>query len=86
MRRIDLIVRVGEQLARTVRQPLIGFAVRAARAPAYLAGFGTLQEFLERRFQAFSRLGREFSFLDTIRARETALSEALAPGDACPLE
>jgi hypothetical protein len=80
-RQIDLIVRVGEQLARTVRQPLVGFALRAARAPAYLAGFGTLQEFLERGFQAFSRLGSELSFLDTIRARETALSEALARGD-----
>ena len=84
-RQIDLIVRVGEQLARTVRQPLVGFALRAARAPAYLAGFGTLQEFLERGFQAFSRLGSELSFLDTIRARETALSETLARGDVCLL-
>ena len=81
-RQIELIVRVGEQLARTVRQPLIGWALRAARAPAYLAGFGTLQEFLERGFQAFGRLGHEPTFLDTIRARESALSEALAQGDA----
>lgn len=80
-RQIELIVRVGEQLARTVRQPLVGLALRAARAPAYLAGFGTLQEFLERGFQAFSRLGRELSFLDTIRTRESTLSEALARGD-----
>lgn len=81
-RQIDLIVRVGEQLARTVRQPMVGFALRAARAPAHLAGFGTLQQFLERGFQAFSHLGTELSFLDTIRARESALSEALARGDA----
>ena len=81
-RQIELIVRIGERLARTVRQPLVGLALRAARAPAYLAGFGTLQEFLERGFGAFGRLGHEPTFLDTIRTRECALSEALAHGDA----
>jgi hypothetical protein len=81
-RQIELIVRVGEQLARTVEQPLIGVALRAARTPAYLAGFGTLQEFLARGLRAFSRLGGASSLLETIRARESALSETLEHGVA----
>ena len=85
-RQIELIVRVGERLAQSVRQPLVGIALRAARGPAHMAGFGALQDFLERGFKAFRKLGSERPFLDTIRLRETALSEALARGDAAALD
>ncbi|MGC8519457.1 MAG: FFLEELY motif protein [Steroidobacteraceae bacterium] len=61
--------------------PLIGFALRAARTPAYLAGFGTLRGFLERGFQALSRLDNVLPLLNTIRARQSALNDALARAD-----
>ena len=82
---IELIVRIGERLAQAVRQPLIGLALRATHVPAHLAGFGALQDFLERGFDAFHRLGNARIFLDAIRARESALSEALLRGDASAL-
>ena len=82
---IELIVRIGERLAQAVRQPLIGLTLRATHLPAHLAGFGALQDFLERGFDAFHRLGDARIFLDAIRARESALSTALLRGDASAL-
>ena len=83
-RQIELIVRIGERLAQAVGQPLMGLALRATHVPAHAAGFGALQDFLERGFEAFRRLGDARTFLDTIRARESALSEALFRGEANP--
>lgn len=83
-RQIELIIRIGERLARAVRQPLIALALRATHLPAHAAGFGALQDFLERGFDAFHRLGEARAFLETIRARESALSEALFRADPNP--
>lgn len=83
---IELTVRIGEQLARAVGQPLIGLALRATHLPAHLAGFGALQDFLERGFEAFHRLGDARPFLDAIRARESALSDAIMRADGNPFE
>ncbi len=83
-RQIELIVRIGERLAQAVGQPLIGLALRATHVPAHVAGFGALQDFLERGFEAFRRLGDARTFLDTIRTRESALSDAIFRGDPNP--
>lgn len=81
-RQIELIVEIGARLARAVRIPLIGVALRAARGPAQLAGFGVLQDFLERGFAAFSRMPSAQPLLDAIDRRETALMDALLGDDA----
>ncbi len=80
-RQISLIVQIGERLAQAVTQPLIGLALRATHVPAHVAGFGALQDFLERGFTAFQRLGDAAAFLNTIRTRESTIGEALMRGD-----
>jgi hypothetical protein len=47
------------------------------RGPAKLAGLSALQEFLERGFAAFGRMGGAGEFLSTIEARETRIHEAI---------
>jgi hypothetical protein len=83
-RQIDLVVSIGNDLQRLVKFPLIGLALRAARIPAHLAGFGVLQNFLERGFAAFRQLGDARMLLDAIRERETALLQALFNGSEEP--
>ncbi len=75
-RQIELIVAIGERLERIVRHRAIGIALRAARAPARLAGFGALQDFLERGFAAFARMGSAGALLAAVREREYALMKA----------
>ncbi len=84
-RQIRLIVQIGERLARAVEQPLIGLALRATHVPAHMAGFGALQDFLERGFAAFQHLADAQAFLTAIRTRESSISEALLRGDPSPL-
>lgn len=83
-RQIELIAGIGERLAQAVRQPLIGLALRATHVPAHVAGFGALQDFLERGFEAFHRLRDARAFVEAIRTREAALSEAIFRADASP--
>lgn len=85
-RQIELIMHIGKGLARAVRQPLIGLALRATHVPAHVAGFGALQDFLERGFGAFRRLDDAQAFLDTIRERESALSEAIFRAQVDPFK
>lgn len=80
-RQIDLIVRIGEDLACVVRQKWLGVALRAAHLPARAAGFEVLQSFLERGFSAFRRMGDPRELLAAIRGRETELMESLLRGD-----
>ncbi len=88
-RQIDLVVSVGQDLDRLVHRPWIAVALRAAHAPAHAAGFGALQDFLERGFAAFREMSDPQRLLQAIRDRETRLMEALLkqrpldPNDAC---
>lgn len=77
---IDLIIEVGEQLSRVAKRSLISLALRSAHAPAHAAGFGVLQEFLERGFAAFRSIKDAEFLLQTIRQRETRLMQALLVG------
>ena len=56
-RQIDLVVSIGTDLERLVAFPLVGVALWAARIPAHLAWYSVLQNFLERGFDAFRRMG-----------------------------
>jgi hypothetical protein len=80
-RQIDLTVSIGADLERLVGHRWIGLALRAAHLPARAAGFGVLQQFLERGFAAFRRMGAARELLDAIRVRETQLMETLLRGD-----
>ena len=79
-KQIDLVVTIAANLSRLVAFPLIGLALRVAHAPAHLAGFGALQDFLERGYKAFRRMGDARALVEAIRARETALMHRLFGG------
>jgi len=81
-RQINLIVRIGHELGTVVKHRWIGLALRAAHSPAQLAGFGTLQRFLERGFEAFVRMGDAEELFGIIRQRETALMTSLLRADS----
>lgn len=82
-RQIELIMSIGATLDRIVRHAWIALALRVAHAPAHAAGFGALQDFLERGFAAFRRMRGSARFLQTIRERETrSMQIILAGGDA----
>ena len=79
-RQIELVVAVGNALAAAARTPLAGLALRAAHGPAHLAGFGTLQDFLERGFAAFQKLQDPLGFVTAIERRETQAMQMLLAG------
>ena len=83
-RQIALIVEVGRALDRYVRKPLLRATLAAMRYPAYAAGLGALQSFLERGFDAFQAMGGARKFLAVIEERENALLNAIFAGDRAP--
>jgi hypothetical protein len=85
-RQIELVVRIGGDLERLVRHEWLALALRAARSPAQLAGFGALQDFLERGFAAFRKLPDSRRLLAAIQDRETRLSAALSSGAEVPAD
>jgi hypothetical protein len=83
-RQIALIVLVGTALDRYVGKPLIRSALVAMRQPARLAGFGALQDFLERGFASFRKMRGAAAFLVIVEERETALMNAILAGGPAP--
>lgn len=83
-RQIALIEEIGRALERLTRKPLVRGALRAMRKPAQLAGMATLQEFLERGFNAFQMMGNADEFLQTVCGRETQLLVDLFSGEPSP--
>ncbi len=76
-RQIDLIVSVGEDLDRNVRRVWLGPLLKAAHVPAHAAGFGALQDFLERGYEAFRRMHGAERLLKVIRERETRFMQSM---------
>jgi hypothetical protein len=68
---IELFCGVGYTLAQAVQKPMIYSLLCGMRKPARLAGFGELQDFLERGFRAFRHMEDATDFLNTIDRRET---------------
>jgi hypothetical protein len=85
-RQIELLGSIGSYLDHVVRKPIIRALVRFARGPAHAAGFGTLQEFLERGLDAFEAMHGAEEFLTTIRDRELRWMERLLAGTPDPFE
>src|SRR3954470_17014578 len=77
MHQVHLIEAVGQRLDALVRKPMVGTTLRLMRKPAHLAGLGDLQDFLERGYGAFRRMGHAGEFLAALRGRETALMETM---------
>ena len=69
-RQIILIRKLGYDLDRLVRKPLVNTLVRLLRGPAHAAGFGKLQEFLETGLGSFRALKDIRYFNETIYERE----------------
>ena len=83
-RQIDLIRRLGYDLDKLVRLPLVNYLVRLMHGPAHLAGFGRLQEFLEEGLAAFRGLPDTGFFIETIYARETDAMRKMFAGARQP--
>lgn len=85
-RQIALLNMIGGYLDHVVRKPIVGALVRMARGPAHAAGFGSLQEFLERGLRAFEAMHGAGEFLGAIRDRETRAMERVFSGTPDPFE
>ncbi|MCP5459163.1 MAG: hypothetical protein H6971_06005 [Gammaproteobacteria bacterium] len=76
-RQIELISILGRNLEWIVAKPLVYTALRMARGPAHLAGFGELQQFIEAGFAAFRHMGKAKEFLATVIHRETTILDRI---------
>jgi len=85
-RQIALLNVIGSYLDRVVRKPIIRGLVRFARRPAHAAGFGAMQEFLERGLDAFEAMHGADEFLATLRDREGRAMERILAGVDDPFE
>jgi hypothetical protein len=83
-RQIKLIRKLGYDLDRLVRKPLVNYLARLMRGPAHAAGFGALQDFLENGLRSFRTLDDPRGFVDTIYAREWDAMERMFAGEEQP--
>ena len=72
---ISLTKQLGHDLERIMRIPLIGLSLKAMRKPASLAGFASLQVFLESGYSAFSNLTNVDEFLVTTEMKMQQMFE-----------
>ncbi|MBD7920635.1 hypothetical protein JR064_04115 [Xanthomonas sp. CFBP 8703] len=84
LHQIDLIASVGLGLATAVHTPGVRMLLRFARGPAKAAGLSELQGFLERGFDAFSKLGDAEGFIGDIETTEREVSRRLFAGHPQP--
>lgn len=78
---IRLVGDIGALLDSVAHRPEVGLAIRLARGPAHAAGYGELQDFLERGYKAFRRMDGASEFLASIDQRERDLMRRLFAGD-----
>ena len=83
-RQIELIRKLGYDLARLVNKPLVNILVRLLRGPAHAAGFGKLQEFLEAGLGSFRALSDVHYFNETVYQREWDSMQNLFVGSEQP--
>ena len=83
---IELVSEVGKDLALVVAKPLIYRLLRGMRVPARLAGFGELQDFLERGFHAFQQMEQPEVFLETIEHREVQILDRIYASHPRPFD
>ena len=71
MELIDLTIALGHNLKRLVRRPMLGKTLRAMHVPAHAAGFGAMQDFLEKGYSTFHAIEDVDYFLSRFAARLT---------------
>ncbi len=76
-KQIVLIGSLGLDLAVAVKNSMVDKLVRVLRLPARVAGFQSLQLFMESGLRAFRIMGDPAEFLDTICTRERMIMEAI---------
>ncbi|MGB5258595.1 MAG: hypothetical protein WBN44_15175 [Woeseiaceae bacterium] len=74
---VRLITNLGRTLKSLVRIPILGFTLRAMRGPAHAAGFGALQEFLEKGYTTFRAIPDIEHFLQQIEKRMIRMFEII---------
>jgi len=74
---VHLVSGLGRTLKTLVKVPMIGMTLRAMRMPAYAAGFGALQEFLETGHLTFRKIPDIDHFLVEIEQRATEIFERI---------
>lgn len=74
---VQLITGLGHTLGSLVDIPVIGITLRAMRAPAHAAGFGALQEFLQKGYRTFKKIPDIDHFLSEIEIRMTEVFERI---------
>jgi hypothetical protein len=85
-RQIELTTEIGKYLDGVVHKPMIRTLVKLARGPAHAAGFGLLQEFLERGLDSFEAMHGAAGFLATVRERETRAMNRLFASTRDPFD
>ena len=81
-RQVDLVVELGRTLDAVVHHPVTYATLLAARLPARLAGFGELQDFLERGLRAFRHMHGADDFIAAVDHRERRMLELIFAGVA----
>ena len=84
LHQLQLIEAIGRGIDRMIKIPFIAIALRLAHAPAALAGWGELQEYLERGFSAFKHMKGADAFLNAIIGCETSILNAIFANAAEP--
>ena len=74
---VHKITELGRTLKSLVEMPMIGITLRAMRVPAHAAGFGALQEFLEKGFFTFREIPEVDHFLSEIEVRMIQIFERI---------
>jgi hypothetical protein len=72
---IHMIRKLGRELQSLTHTPVLLALVKAVRKPALAAGYGRLQEFLEKGLSAFRQLQDPGRFVDAIYQREVELMQ-----------
>ena len=72
---IDLTVKLGHSLKRLVGSRALGMTLRAMHRPAHAAGFGAMQDFLEKGYTTFHAIDDVDAFLDRFGVLMMALFE-----------
>ncbi len=86
LQQVALIRQVGEDLDDVAHRPMLGRLLKLARRPAKMAGFGELQDFLERGFEAFRSMNGADEFLEKIVSRESAIIGRIFGGQPAPFD
>ena len=74
---VHLVTGLGRTLSSLIHIPMIGVTLRAMRLPAHAAGFGALQEFLEKGYGTFRQIPDIEHFLGEIETRMTEVFEII---------